>query len=47
MARHAEVASKGSYILDIREEAEYLLEYIPGSVNIPFTRIKKTIRWNS
>ena len=35
-----ELASKGSYILDIREEPEYLLEYLPGSVNIPLSVLR-------
>ncbi|BCR35857.1 FAD-dependent oxidoreductase [Mariniplasma anaerobium] len=35
-----ELASKGSYILDVREEPEYILEYLPGSVNIPLTQLR-------
>ncbi len=36
-----ELASKGSYILDIREKAEYILEYLPGSVNIPLSELRQ------
>lgn len=35
-----ELASKGAYIVDVREEAEYILEYLPGSVNIPLSQIR-------
>jgi NADPH-dependent 2,4-dienoyl-CoA reductase/sulfur reductase-like enzyme/peroxiredoxin family protein/TusA-related sulfurtransferase/rhodanese-related sulfurtransferase len=35
-----ELAAKGSYVLDIRERAEYMLEYLPGSVNIPLTELR-------
>jgi NADPH-dependent 2,4-dienoyl-CoA reductase/sulfur reductase-like enzyme/peroxiredoxin family protein/TusA-related sulfurtransferase/rhodanese-related sulfurtransferase len=38
-----DLASKGSYILDIREEAEYVLEYLPGSVNIPLSQLRNRI----
>ena len=36
-----ELASKGSYILDIREKAEYVLEYLPGSINIPLSELRQ------
>ena len=35
-----ELASKGSYILDVREEAEYILDYLPGSKNIPLSVLR-------
>lgn len=35
-----ELAAKGSYVLDIRERAEYMLEYLPGSINIPLTELR-------
>ncbi|HCU06001.1 MAG TPA: pyridine nucleotide-disulfide oxidoreductase [Holosporales bacterium] len=35
-----ELAAKGAYILDIREKPEYILEYLPGSVNIPLTELR-------
>lgn len=36
-----ELASKGAYILDVREEAEYVLEYLPGSLNIPLSVLRE------
>jgi len=36
-----ELAAKGSYVLDIRERAEYMMEYLPGSVNIPLTELRE------
>ena len=38
-----DLASKGSYILDVREEAEYVLEYLPGSVNIPLSQLRNRL----
>lgn len=38
-----ELASKGAYIIDVREEAEYILEYLPGSVNIPLSQIRQRL----
>jgi len=36
-----ELASKGAYILDVREESEYVLEYLPGSLNIPLSVLRE------
>lgn len=36
-----ELAAKGAYILDIREKPEYILEYLPGSINIPLTELRQ------
>lgn len=38
-----ELASKGAYIIDVREEAEYILEYLPGSVNIPLSVLRNRL----
>ncbi|QWB95233.1 CoA-disulfide reductase [Mycoplasmatota bacterium] len=38
-----ELASKGSYILDVREEAEYVLDYLPGSTNIPLSVLRQRL----
>ena len=38
-----DLASKGSFLLDIREEPEYLLGSIPGSVNIPLTVLRNRL----
>ena len=38
-----ELAAKGAFILDIREKPEYLLEYMPGSINIPLTELRNRI----
>jgi NADPH-dependent 2,4-dienoyl-CoA reductase/sulfur reductase-like enzyme/peroxiredoxin family protein/TusA-related sulfurtransferase/rhodanese-related sulfurtransferase len=38
-----ELASKGSYILDVREEAEYVLDYLPGSTNIPLSVLRNRL----
>ncbi|MCD4826273.1 MAG: CoA-disulfide reductase [Acholeplasmataceae bacterium] len=38
-----ELAAKGSYILDIREEPEYILESLPGSINIPLTQLRNRL----
>ncbi len=35
-----ELASRGAFIIDVREEAEYILEYLPGSINIPLSQIR-------
>ncbi len=36
-----EFAAKGSYVLDVRERPEYMLEYLPGSVNIPLSELRE------
>ncbi len=38
-----ELAAKGSFILDARERAEYILDYLPGSVNIPLSEIRNRL----
>ena len=38
-----DLASNGSFLLDIREEPEYLLGSIPGSVNIPLTVLRSRL----
>ncbi len=35
-----ELASKGAYLLDIRETPEYILDHLPGSINIPLTELR-------
>jgi len=35
-----ELASKGAYILDIREHQEVLIHYLSGSVNIPLSELR-------
>ncbi len=38
-----ELASQGQYVLDVREEPEYVLDYLPGSVNIPLSVLRERI----
>jgi len=38
-----ELASHGHYLLDIREEPEYVLSSIPGSINIPLTVLRSRL----
>jgi NADPH-dependent 2,4-dienoyl-CoA reductase/sulfur reductase-like enzyme/peroxiredoxin family protein/TusA-related sulfurtransferase len=38
-----ELASKGAYILDIREQAEVLINYLSGSVNIPLSELRSRL----
>jgi len=38
-----ELASKGAYLLDIRETPEYILDHLPGSFNIPLTELRSRI----
>ncbi len=38
-----DLVSKGAFIIDVREEAEYILEYLPGSVNIPLSQIRNRL----
>ncbi|MBU1142584.1 MAG: FAD-dependent oxidoreductase [Firmicutes bacterium] len=39
-----DLAAKGAYILDIREKPEYMLEFLPGSINIPLTELRQRIK---
>ncbi len=38
-----ELASKGAYILDIREHQEVLIHYLSGSVNIPLSELRSRL----
>ncbi len=38
-----DLSSKGAYVLDIREEPEVMLEYLPGSVNIPLKVLRSRL----
>ncbi len=38
-----ELASKGSYVLDVREKAEFILDYLPGAINIPLTELRQRL----
>ncbi len=38
-----DLAAKGAYIIDVREEAEYILEYLPGSINIPLSVLRERL----
>lgn len=38
-----ELASKGAYILDIRENAEVMVNYLQGSIHIPLTELRSRL----
>lgn len=35
-----ELSSIGAYVIDIREKAEHMIDYLPGSINIPLSEIR-------
>lgn len=37
------LAAEGSYLLDIRETPEYILDHLPGSVNIPLSELRERL----
>lgn len=38
-----DLAAKGAFVLDVREEAEYILENLPGSINIPLSVLRERL----
>ncbi len=38
-----DLASKGSYVLDVREEPEFVLDYLPGAINIPLSQLRQRL----
>lgn len=35
-----DLASKGAFVVDIREKAEHLIEHLPGSINLPLSELR-------
>lgn len=38
-----ELSSSGAYIIDIREKAEYVIDHLPGSRNIPLSELRSRL----